>query len=54
MERFAKVFDAALDKALDNFTQKQADHFARQFEGEESAFEAFKKLSSRASEYDDE
>ncbi|WP_313682408.1 hypothetical protein [Pantoea sp.] len=46
--------DAALEKALENFGQEQADHFAKQFEGESSAFEAFQRLSSRASECDDE
>lgn len=43
-----------MDKALDDFQQEQADHFAEQFEGQTSAFEAFKSLTSRASEDDED
>jgi len=46
--------DEAMDKALDTFQQEQADHFARQFEGESSAFEALKSITKRASEDEDE
>lgn len=46
--------DEAMDKALDTFEQQQADRFARQFEGESSAFEAFKAITKRASEDDED
>jgi len=46
--------DDALNKALENFSQEQADHFAKELEGQTSAFEAFKKLTNRPDEYDDE
>ena len=36
----------ALDKALDSFSQEQADVFGKKFEGETSAFEAFKQLTN--------
>lgn len=40
--------DEALDAALSSFTQEQADYFGKQFEGESSAFEAFKILTKKA------
>lgn len=44
--------DEALDKALEAFGQEQADHFAKQFDGQTSAFEAFKSLTRRSREHD--
>lgn len=36
----------SLDKALESFTQEQADVFGKKFEGQSSAFEAFKQLTN--------
>ena len=43
-----------LDKALENFEQEQADHFAKQFEGQSSAFEAFQSLTGRVCDDEDD
>ncbi len=45
--------DDALDKALETFEQEQADHFAKQFEGQTSAFEAFNQIAKAASKEDE-
>lgn len=45
--------DDVVDKALDSFEQEEADHFAQQFEGQESTFEAFQSLT-RIAGADDE
>jgi len=44
----------ALDKALENFEQEHADHFAKQFEGQTSALAAFKSLAGDDCDDDDE
>ncbi|MEY8768987.1 hypothetical protein AB6T85_00840 [Erwinia sp. ACCC 02193] len=46
--------EEALDKALESFTQEQADHFGKQFEGQTSAFQAFQKLTGNTAEDDEE
>lgn len=44
--------ESALGHAFDSFTQEQADVFGKKFEGQNSAFEAFKMLTN--TEDDDE
>lgn len=38
--------DEAMDKALEAFTQEQADVFGKKFEGQTNAFEAFKSITN--------
>lgn len=44
--------EEAMDNALDAFTQEQADVFGKKFEGQMSAFEAFKQLTNTVEDDD--
>ncbi|VEC00038.1 Uncharacterised protein [Cedecea lapagei] len=44
--------EEAMSNALESFTQEQADVFGKKFEGQNSAFEAFKSLTNTCEDDD--